>query len=30
MRFDLPDSLDEYEDMEEALEEPCFPYPEPG
>ena len=27
VRFDLPEALEEFEDMEEALDKPCFPYP---
>ena len=28
VRFDLPEALEEFEEVEEALEEPCFPYPD--
>ena len=27
IRFDLPESLEELDQQEELLEQPCFPYP---
>ena len=27
IRFDLPESLEEFDQQEESLEQPCFPYP---
>lgn len=27
IRFDLPESLEEFDEQEESLEQPCFPYP---
>ena len=27
VRFDLPESLDEFDEQDDVLELPCFPYP---
>ena len=27
IRFDLPESLEEVDEQEEGLDQPCFPYP---